>query len=69
MDTCHSCGRENLQPGAAYCLYCGAPLRSAPLSTPSEAYPTRYLKALEKVERLGTIIVVLSAVALVLVLI
>lgn len=80
---CPSCGRESNQPGAAYCLYCGSSLTQAqgPASqgmAPAPSYgatgtvPTtseRYQRALGGVERLATIVAVLSVIALILVLI
>lgn len=82
MVVCPNCGRESNQPGASYCLYCGAsltqPKQAGPMTPAVQAAPyapsavlgsERYKRALAKVERLGGIVAVLAVVTLILVLV
>ena len=85
MPTCPYCGKDTPQTGASYCSYCGSSLAqqtstpSASRAQPSRSgyytgesapgLPDRYEKALKRVERMGTVVVILSVVVLALVLI
>jgi hypothetical protein len=90
MPTCPFCGRENNQPNAAYCAYCGSSLQQeqqgpprAPYSTPPPSFPSssgggipdasssfelsqRWERALNRLQQLGTAVLVLSIVVIVL---